>query len=108
MKAVQTEFSTTKKMFHSPSRNAALHLSSYRITEHVSVKAQLHVGLSESEVYKCMTGSSVPAGVGLLLGFKLLGCHSPDWVHSLDARAPLLQECWGSALKLYVGFEFQS
>lgn len=63
--------STTKKSFHPPSRNAALHLSSYRITEQVSVKAQLLVGLSESGAYKCMAGSSVPAGVGLLLGFKL-------------------------------------
>ena len=36
-----------------------------------------------------MAGSSVPAGVELLLGFKLKGCHSPSWAHSLDAKAPI-------------------
>lgn len=35
-----------------------------------------------------MTGSSIPVGVWLSLGFKQSGCHSPGWNHSLDATEP--------------------
>lgn len=35
-----------------------------------------------------MTGSSIPVGVWLSLGFKHSGCHSPGWNHSLDATEP--------------------
>lgn len=68
---LKSEPNTTEEVSYPSSRNAALHLSSYRITRGDSVKAQLHVGLSESGVHKCTAGSSVPTGVGLLLGFKL-------------------------------------
>lgn len=33
-----------------------------------------------------MTGSSIPAVPGLLLAFKLSGCHSPDQANSPDAK----------------------
>lgn len=48
------------------------------LPQQVSVKAQLHVGLRDSEAYKCMTGSSAPAGAGLSLGFKLLRLPLPQ------------------------------
>lgn len=48
------------------------------LPEQISVKAQLHVGLRDSEAYKCMTGSSAPAGAGLSLGFKLLRLPLPQ------------------------------
>lgn len=48
------------------------------LPQQVSVKAQLHVGLRDSEAYKCMTGSSAPAGAGLSLGFKPLRLPLPQ------------------------------
>lgn len=48
------------------------------LPQQVSVKAQLHVGLRDSKAYKCMTGSSAPAGAGLSLGFKLLRLPLPQ------------------------------
>lgn len=62
-------------MFHSLLRNVALHLSSYRITEKVSVKAQLDLGLSES-------GALLGQVCLLVLGFY--------WGLSFKAATPLV------------------
>lgn len=70
-------------------------MSSYRITEQVSVKAQLHVGLSESGAW---LGQVCLLVWGFYWGLER-GCHSPGWAHSLDARGPALNEVGG---KLYV------
>lgn len=72
---------STKRLFHFLFRNAVLYMSSYRIT-----KALLRLN---SGVHKCMTGSSIPVGVWLSLGFKHSGRHSPGWNHSLDATEPV-------------------
>lgn len=72
---------SAKRLFHFLFRNAVLYMSSYRIT-----KALLRLN---SGVHKCMTGSSIPVGVWLSLGFKRSGRHSPGWDHSPDAREPV-------------------
>lgn len=77
------------------------------LPQQVSVKAQLHVGLRDSKAYKCMTGSSAPAGAGLSLGFKLLGLPLPQPGPFPRCQGPSVAALNGGELRVQCPKTFQ-